>query len=359
MRLVLATPLYPPEAGGPATFARVMEDELPKRGIEVTTIKFRDVRHFPKLMRHLVYGYRVWLATRQSDVVLALDPVSTGLPALIAARAARKPFFVRVAGDYAWEQGVQRWEVHDTLDTFAPSTRYPLPVRILKSIEGFVASSARRVIVPSEYLARIVSFWGVRADRLVVAYNAGPEVAREYPKPSVEDSYAVSIARLVPWKGMDSLVRAFAGVKKPKKLVIVGDGPERTRIEEAAKMAQISDRVVFTGNLPHDETLSYLAHADFFILNTRYEGLSHLVLEAFALGVPVLTTDAGGNKEVVHDGETGLVFGYADEPSIAECIAEIEKSKKKRTALTTRARELVADFTIERMVAKVVEALSA
>jgi glycosyltransferase involved in cell wall biosynthesis len=358
MRLVLATPLYPPEAGGPATFAKVMEEELPKRGHTVTTIKFGDVRQLPKLVRHAAYGYRVWQAARKGDIVLALDPVSTGLPALLAARLARKKFFVRVAGDYAWEQGVQRWDVHDTLDTFAPSTRYPLPVRILKNIEAFVARSAVRVIVPSEYLARIVSFWGVSHTRVVVAYNAGPLVAPEYPKPGVAKSYAVSIARLVPWKGMDVLVHAFRNVKKPELLVVVGDGPEREKVEAAAKDAGIEDRVLFTGNLPHDEALAYLAHAECFILNTRYEGLSHLILEAFALNVPVLTTDVGGNREVVHDGETGLVFPFGIESRIVERIAEITKSKKLRASVTSAAHALVLTFTTERMVDRVLEALS-
>src|SRR5689334_3572585 len=105
MRLVVATPLYPPEVGGPATFAKVIEEELPKRGWSVETIKFNDVRHLPKLIRHIAYMRRIKRAAKNADAVLALDPVSVGLPALYAARRTGKPFYVRIAGDYAWEQG--------------------------------------------------------------------------------------------------------------------------------------------------------------------------------------------------------------------------------------------------------------
>ena len=107
-RLVVATPLYPPDLGGPATYSYLLEQELPKRGITIELVKFADVRHLPKLVRYLAYFFNVLKALRTKDAVLALDPVSVGLPSMLAARVARKPLFLKVGGDYAWEQGTQR-----------------------------------------------------------------------------------------------------------------------------------------------------------------------------------------------------------------------------------------------------------
>ncbi len=76
MRLVIATPLYPPEPGGPATYAKLLEEGLPSRGIEVTLVKFSDVRKYPKVFRHMAYKGRVKKALRNADAVLALDPAS-------------------------------------------------------------------------------------------------------------------------------------------------------------------------------------------------------------------------------------------------------------------------------------------
>src|SRR3990167_7909869 len=105
MRIVIATPLYPPEIGGPATYAKLLFEGLPEKGIEVELVKFSDVRHLPKIIRHIAYFLRVLKAARNANVVLALDPVSVGLPAMKAAQKARKPFVVKIVGDYAWEQG--------------------------------------------------------------------------------------------------------------------------------------------------------------------------------------------------------------------------------------------------------------
>src|SRR3989344_6122168 len=161
MKLVIATPLYPPEIGGPATYAKLLEDGLPGKGIEVELVKFSGVRHLPKLVRHYIYYRRVLQAARGADAVLALDPVSVGLPAMKAAKKAGKPFVVKIVGDYAWEQGVQRFGVTQNLDEFVRTTTVPFRVSVLRRIQTRVAQGAPRVIVPSEYLKNIVSAWGV------------------------------------------------------------------------------------------------------------------------------------------------------------------------------------------------------
>src|SRR3989344_5398382 len=171
MKLVIATPLYPPEIGGPATYAKLLCEGLPAKGIEVALVKFNEVRHLPKGIRHIAYYFRVRKAARSADIVLALDPVSAGLPALWAARRAGKPFVVKIVGDYAWEQGQQRFGVTKTLDEFVQTKRVPFPVWLLQKVQTGVARRARQIIVPSKYLKNIVSAWGVRAEKIKVVYN--------------------------------------------------------------------------------------------------------------------------------------------------------------------------------------------
>src|SRR3989338_6307476 len=106
-KIVIATPLYPPESGGPATYAKVLEEELPKLGIDVVVVKYSDVRR--RFFRHLRYFLLVSKAARDADLVYALDAVSVGFPAMLAPKRRRKRFLVKVVGDFAWEQGSQRF----------------------------------------------------------------------------------------------------------------------------------------------------------------------------------------------------------------------------------------------------------
>jgi glycosyltransferase involved in cell wall biosynthesis len=110
--------------------------------------------------------------------------------------------------------------------------------------------------------------------------------------------------------------------------------------------------------LSHTDVLRYLAHAEVFVLDTRYEGLSHLILEALAVGTPVATTAAGGNPEVVKNGETGLVFPYEDVEAIRACVGKLRPDTELWKTCTAGGRALVNGFTKERMIQAVMDALS-
>lgn len=362
MRLALATPLYPPEPGGPATYTRLLEEELPKRGITLDIVKFLSVRDLPKGIRHVAYFFRCLGAAIRSDAVYALDPVSTGLPAWLASVLALRPFHLRVAGDYAWEQGTYRFCVTDMLDDFVTREDYPLFVRFLKRVQSFVARRAKSIVVPSVYMKRIVAAWGVGEDRIHVVYNAPPP----FPDPDtlarpqeVVRPYLVSVAQLVPWKGMDALIRALALLRQEGselRLVIVGDGPEEGRLRSLAEELGLKDYVLFTGRLPHGSAPAYVAHAEALVLDTRYEGFSHVILEAFALRVPVLTTPIGGNLESVEDGRTGLFFPYADVEGIADAVRRVAEPGL-RGALTKNAAAFLSRFSREKVAEETLAAL--
>ncbi len=351
MKLVIATPLYPPEIGGPATYAKLLSDGLPGKGIKIEMVKFSGVRHLPRFISHLTYYRRVLRAARRADAVLALDPVSVGLPALHAARKAGKPFFVKIVGDYAWEQGQQRFGVAQTLDEFVKTPRVPLLVRLLRRVQTHVARGAVRVIVPSNYLKRIVVAWGIPPDKIEVIYNAVPlekpgsilpKAVSALPRPLV-----VTVGRLVPWKHIDGVIDATAGVFGAS-LAVVGEGPEHATLAQRAK-EKLSERAVFTGLLSHADTLAVMKSADALVLNSSYEGLSHLLIEALTLGMPIIATRVGGNPEVISNEEDGLLMPSGDAPALAHALARVLSDEELRARLTTRARESAKRFSTNAM----------
>ena len=324
MRLCIATPLYPPESGGPATYAKALEEGLPSLGWEVSLVKFGLVRHLPKGIRHFAYMLRVLKAGKDADVILALDPVSVGLPAAVAAAILRKPFVVKIVGDFAWEQGTQRAGITMPLDAFVRTGRVPMLVAFLRGIQTFVARQARVIIVPSEYLKGIVSAWGIGSKKIEVVYNALSisEAVTEQPLPP---RTIVSVARLVPWKGMRGLIDALSIVRKQvpdASLVVIGDGPERGALEAYAREAAPGS-VQFLGALPHAQTLAYMKAADAFVLNSTYEGLSHVLIEALLLGTPIVASDAGGNPELIRNEENGLLIAAGNTDALAQSVVRV------------------------------------
>lgn len=355
MRIALAAPLYPPEPGGPATYAKLLFEEFPAQGIDVVLVKFSSVRHLPKVLRHIAYTYAVWSVARTCDLVYVLDPVSTGLPAYLGALCAGKPLYLRTAGDYAWEQGTQRYGVTDLLDDFVVKNTYPFPVQVIKAVQTFVAHRAKHIVVPSAYFKRVIMAWGIPSEKISVVYNAPAridETAIRSRPTVVSGPYIATVARLVPWKGVASIIRALKILHdegETLSFVVIGSGPEEERLRTLTKECGLADSVIFTGPLTHGSSPGYVAHADAFVLNTRYEGFSHVILEAFAVGTPVLTTPIGGNPEQVEDGVTGLMFPVDDEHAIATAIRKIRSDSVLRTGIIARAREKVATFTHDRV----------
>lgn len=331
MKLVLATPLYPPEIGGPATYAQLLVEGLPKKGIEVVLVKFSDVRHLPKVVRHYAYYRRVLRAARNADVVLALDPVSAGLPAMKAAKKAGKPFVVKIAGDYAWEQGQQRFGTTQTLDEFVKTRRMPFPVRMLRRLQTRVARSATRVIVPSNYLKGIIASWGIPTEKIEVIYNGIelPEVGKPVKRP--EGFLVVSSGRRVPWKGFEALERVAAQEKDWSLFIASG--------------------------LSRVETLGWVKAANAFVLNSTYEGLSHALIEAMMLGTPVVATRAGGNDELIENGVTGLLVPPGDDNALLAALQNVERDAAGASARTEAAKVSIQKFSVETMLSITSESL--
>lgn len=360
MKVVIATPLYPPEIGGPATYAKLLEDRLPGEDIEIEVVKFNDVRHLPKVIRHYVYYRRVLRAARDADMILALDPVSVGLPAMHAAKKSGKPLVLKVGGDYAWEQGQQRFGVSQTLNEFIETDKVPLLVRALRYIQARVALHATRVITPSNYLKEVVVSWGVPEHKVEVIYNAVsldeigsvPAEIAALPRPLV-----VSVGRLVPWKQVDGVIDAIGEVRGrgvEASLAVVGEGPEHGRLLQYAE-DRLGSKYLFTGALPHPDTLAVMKSADVLVLNSSYEGLSHLLIEAGMLGVPTIATRVGGNEEVMTHEQDGLLVQNGDGPALADALVRLLSDKHLRTYLSSNARASSMIFSVNGMVKSSVE----
>ena len=297
-KILIATPLYPPQVGGPATRTALLEKKFPDKGFIISVVKFSTVLRFPKVIRHFLYFLMVLFKGLSADIILAQDPVSTGLPALIASKILGKKFILIIVGDYAWEQGSQRAGVTDFLDTFSvESDKYPLFVRIFKKVQLFVANGADKVIVPSHYLRKIITNWGVNPNKINVIYNSfdAPAVSLDKgvlrEKLGLSGHILVSAGRLVPWKGFTTLITKVM----PKvlaefsdaKLIILGEGPDKTHLENLIKDRKLENNVFLAGRKPQAELFEYIKAADVFVLNTAYEGMSHQLLEVMALETPI------------------------------------------------------------------------
>lgn len=366
MRLLIATGIYPPDIGGPATYSKILADELSKKGIHGEILSFGSVRHLPKIIRHFAYFLNCLRHGRHVDVIYAQDPVSVGFPAVLAAKILGKKFILKIVGDYAWEQQQQKNSEFITPEDFQKN-KFDWITELRRKIQKFTANGAEKIIVPSEYLKKIILAWGVEESKIEVINNTfeAPSVLenREDLRRDLDFSgkVLISVGRLVPWKGFKVLIEAVSELvkKDPEiKLLIIGDGPERSNLKLKIENLKLENSIFLLGQLPHDEVISFLVAADAFILNTGYEGFSHMLLEAMATNTPIITTNVGGNPELIENNKTGILVEYNNKEEIKKAIVSILNDKVMAEKLTKNSKEKISEFGKEKMLTELISYLN-
>lgn len=243
-------------------------------------------------------------------------------------RGRRIPHVTKVVGDVAWERSIRRGWIPDTtdVDDFQAHSYSPI-VAWQKASRARQIRACDGVIVPSAYLKRMVISWGVPSEAVHVIYNALPPQnsagpynqmdARRLLNLSPSMPILLTVARLNPWKGVDHIITALRAVPEVR-LFIAGDGPERQRLEKLAK--PLGDRVIFLGNISREKVHLHLIAADYLILYSGYEGLSHTLLESLRVGTPIIASAKGGNPEVVQHNINGLLVPYPDPSALVDTL---------------------------------------
>ncbi len=163
-------------------------------------------------------------------------------------------------------------------------------------------------------------------------------------KPS-DEFRLLSIGSLIPRKSMDTLITSLTHLPTNDKvrLEIIGDGPERSRLEELIEKNDLSEKVELPGSLPPEAIAKRLQEADVFLLGSHSEGRPNVILESLAAGVPVIATDIDGIRELVEEEQTGLLFSPGDARQLAQCILKLKKNRELQTTLSENGRKFISN----------------
>ena len=369
MKILIAAEIFPPDIGGPATYSPKIAQALVDNGFEVKLIcysnqkqtdqypfsVFRVVRNKLKL-HYLKYYFQLKKLAQWADIIYAQGPVSSGWPALKVVKKLKKKLVVKVVGDYAWEQARNLELTELDINEFQ-AKKFSGKIGKLQQIERSVCRQADRVIVPSRYLAGIVEGWGAAKEKVTVIYNSFE--LDTFSHSAADNNLIISVGRLVPWKGFEILISLMPELLKENKnfkLMIFGDGPQKTYLNDLISRLNLQEKV-FIHFRGHGEIKAYLRTAGMFVLNTGYEGLSHAILEAMVAGLPVITTNVGGNPELIKAGENGLLVEYNNKEQIKEAILKLYNDPELAKQFVDNSKKVLNQFTHEEMINKTIETL--
>jgi glycosyltransferase involved in cell wall biosynthesis len=286
----------------------------------------------------------------KAEVIHAASNYETALPALIAARTLGVPFIYEVRGLWEYTAASKRpgWE---------KTERFTLDCQL----EALTAKNADSVLTLTYALAKELYARGVSQSKITLAPNTiDPEAYIPVPKkPELAASLGIRdndfvigyIGSVIGYEGIDDLIEALTLLQKrlPRpKALIVGDGDALPELRRLAQAKGIAGQVIFCGKVAPEQIRDYYALLDIIALPRKSETVCQLVsplkpLEAMALGIPLVVSDAAALREMVRDGETGLVHLSENARSLADTIEVLAKNQELRTRLAENARQYVVE----------------
>jgi glycosyltransferase involved in cell wall biosynthesis len=361
MRIVVLPGIWPPDVGGPATHGPELARFLVDRGhsVHVVTMASEPPRELPCPVTTVDRGQpfpvrygrlalRATRAARQADVVYAS---STYAAAAAASVRSRRPLVAQLVSDPAYERA-RRWGLFDgTLEEFQHARGTLLTS--LKHARTRALARAGTLIVPSRYLAEIARGWGLDSERLHVVPNPAPSTR---PATATERSGLVFAGRLTRQKAMHVALDALAYVPATA-LTIIGDGPDRARLEQHAHKAGLNGRVRFVGSLPREQVLDALAGAEAAVLSSDWENFPHAAVESLAVGTPLVATAVGGVGEIVVDGVNGLLVPPGSPEAFGHALERLLGSRDLRAQLSDGARKSVVELGADRIYGRIEQLL--
>ena len=155
--------------------------------------------------------------------------------------------------------------------------------------------------------------------------------------------YLIAVARLVPEKGLDVLLDALAARDSLPPLVVVGDADHQDSYSRKIR-SSADENTRFIGSLPHDQTLALIKDATAFVMPSYHEGLPIALLEALALGTPVIASDIVPNKEIIGESTYGFLFRTGDAHDLRQKIEQVlHLDEKRREELGAMGRKRIQE----------------
>jgi len=213
-----------------------------------------------------------------------------------------------------------------------------------RRLRGRALRKADRVLVPGSFTAGLLSDWDVRRERVVkVPYGAEPRPPTSPPR----GTSLLSVARLVPRKGIDTVIGATRRLPPEVHYRIVGRGPDEQRLRNLAKATGVEGRVQFLGRLDDSALADEYQRSTVFLLPARrtsdgdLEGYGLVYFEAAAWGRPVIAGRSGGEVDAVVDGRTGVLVNGSSVDQVATAVASLLDDRPRLQALGAAGRQRV------------------
>ena len=333
--ILLCTWIYPPDIWWPASYVPKIAKKMVQDGIAPVVITYSDVAEDKqydhlgfKVIRvkrskiffrsYIKYFFSVLKYAKKSDLIYLQDYFSAGIPTFLANIFLRKNIVTKIVWIFSREQAMNKNMTKDLLDTYV-CTRQNFLLQIIKYMERFFIKRSNRIIVPSNYMKDLLVKFGMWADMIQVIYNSFDPIAydiidKQSKKQQLwigDKKVYISVWRLVERKNFGKLIHAFQKISDGV-LYIIWDGPLKHHLQKIIDKTHQNDKIFLLWSLKKNDLYIYYQIADIFVLISTYEGMSHVLLEAIAMNLFIISSNIAPNVETLQWYEKKKIIDFSD-----------------------------------------------
>jgi glycosyltransferase involved in cell wall biosynthesis len=368
MRILLINYEFPPLGGGGGVACYQIARELAKKHeVDYLTTSFRNLPKFELVEGISVYRVPVLgrkeLSTATFLSMLSFIPMSlakglglckknkydiinsffvmpSGISSIILSKVFKIPIIMSALGG----------------DLYDPSKRTsPHRHLVLRGIISKILNNSDIITTESTNLKDIMKkYYSPKKEIVIsplglVASNFQKKTRNELDL-SEEDIILISVGRLVTRKGYEYAIQAIAELMHPNiKYLIIGDGPEMKRLQQLAMCLGVGEKVKFIGFIPDEMKFQYLMVSDIYVLPSLHEGFGICLLEAMHCGLPIVSTDNGGQTDFLKEGRNSLFVPIKDANALASKIEKLISEPDLRIRIKANNRIDISNFYIDKI----------
>lgn len=308
LTVVLATGVFPPEIGGPATYAAGLAAEWKKCDVAFSVVTygqiekdelpvFRVKRSKNIINRYYCYMRALWKKSRHADIIYAFDLFSTGIPALFVGKILRKPVLIRVGGDFLWEKAFNAGWTSMTLTEYYKHNLTRWIEKLFLVLTKIGLNQSHGIIFSSKWLKEIYQLkFGKVNKNILVIENPFPDVK---PVSKAQNFDVVFVGRFIALKNIKTLLQAVQGSNY--SVALIGDGPDHLYLEDLISELNLKKQVKLISKISPEEVRCLIAASRVVVLPSWSEVSPNTVLECIVLNKPILCTRETGYTDRFKD----------------------------------------------------------
>jgi len=366
MNILLLCHEYPPLGGGGGVGAKQYAEAWAQKGNHVTVLtswrrgpKFKEIQNGVRIVRvitipskdratfsfvsmfsyivsgfvHILWNIHFY---RKNHIINSHFCIPTGLLAFIVSKLLCLPNVLTIIGG----------DIYDPTKKSSPHRHF-----ITRVLNSFLMNSADRLVaISSDTKVNAEGYYKVRKKISVINYGFYPPElkANDLPKESRKDGKyrVIAVGRLIPRKGFEYLIQAMARLPENIVVSIVGDGPLEEQLKSVTEKHNLNGRVNFVGYVSREKIYRHLKAANLFVLSSLHEGLGIVVQEAMHVGLPIVSTDNGGQVDIISDPHNGILVKPKDVEALASAIYRFYDNREFAEKVGVNNKEDIKKFYI-------------